>query len=416
MHQHPIHDPHNYGHHPYFHRPMDSHYHKDNECIEPKPPYINKFQQTSVKETNKIAEIRDCYNQLRYKVYLVGYKALTVQGYVTAYRIYVENCFYADGPLTIVSVPESEDDLLTVLEEATRLYEMYKTNYVNLVRAETRDLQKIDVFKSKIGYKQQTFKCCATCKWCERHNAGSENDKMLVLGDLRQLKCRNPEIFGFDNHSVEERRNHRQPFHCNQSHGSSTHHHYNHFYHKPEFHTLPVNPTVNMFGICDYYSDGEHPEILDPTTPLSQIIRDNIYIQTQHVTQTNLKIIDEKIDQKIAETESKLTEKVNSAIDGIGEQFNDRIEPIVEEKVEEMFQNVDIDGNENKEPWDINGNNRVDTNEILLFNQMTNGKYDINGDGQLDQNEVDLANKDLANSKNNKEQTQQRIVEVTIEG
>ena len=85
------------------------------------------------------------------------------------YEIVVTNYFTSPDkePLVIMTVPEEgSSETITDYDEAVGIYNDLVKKYAALVKAETRDMQDIDIFKEKIGYEITCPKCCATCKYC----------------------------------------------------------------------------------------------------------------------------------------------------------------------------------------------------------------------------------------------------------
>jgi len=80
--------------------------------------------------------------------------------------VQVVNYFTGPEPLIIFERPDVDEPQIRDINVALKIYNDCVKTYTDLVTAETRDYQDIDVYKSRIGYELTCPKCCATCKWC----------------------------------------------------------------------------------------------------------------------------------------------------------------------------------------------------------------------------------------------------------
>lgn len=160
------------------------------------------YKSVHVKETCKISEISDAFNQLKYKVIMSSFDIVDDGKYQLVYQIQVVNYFTGPEPLIIFEAPDLDEPVITDLKVATKIYNDCVQNYTALVKAETRDLQDIDVYKEKIEYKEICPECCATCKWCKsKFNDEIIHDKeMYHFGpkDKFDPKIHDREIQHFD--------------------------------------------------------------------------------------------------------------------------------------------------------------------------------------------------------------------------
>lgn len=167
----------------------------------PFPPMPEKFKSVHTQENNKIADIRDAFNKLWYKVFLIGEERTTMADGML-YSIQVVNYTIKDEetgeitPLVVEEFPKPETvDEITDFKDALKIYDECVSQYTSLVKASTRDLQDINVFKDKIGYSQPELSCCATCKHLHKHCQTSPFD--LFKANLEQIlnldfECWNP--------------------------------------------------------------------------------------------------------------------------------------------------------------------------------------------------------------------------------
>lgn len=113
-----------------------------------------------VQETTKIAEIRDNFGKIRYKVFMIDLLDYYEEHeFDQRYRISVESYIYGIQPQTILV------EFRKCFEEAYSFYNKCIQNYKELVIAETRDFQDIWIYADRIEYHKIDPECCATCKW-----------------------------------------------------------------------------------------------------------------------------------------------------------------------------------------------------------------------------------------------------------
>ena len=90
--------------------------------------------------------------------------------YSTIYEIEVINCFTTSEPLIIVSRPSDDEEPIVDYGRAINMFNEYVEIYKTLVKAETRGLQDIEIYKDKFGYEETCPACCETCKWVKRRD------------------------------------------------------------------------------------------------------------------------------------------------------------------------------------------------------------------------------------------------------
>lgn len=191
---------------------------------------------TQVKETYKVAEITDVFNNLRYKVELTSYDIINSGVYVLAYQIQVINYTIDQDPIVIFERPEVDQSPITNYDDALAIYNECIDTYVTLINAETRGVQAIDVLKEKIEYELTVPECCGTCKWVKlEYTTHNHVHHTNTSNTHTRLKCTNP---------------------LNQLDTSSAymqHQHYHHHQHSHDDVSLFLNPNVNVFGVCPKY-------------------------------------------------------------------------------------------------------------------------------------------------------------------
>ena len=93
----------------------------------PKPPCpydeLPKINSVRLVDTVKVTEIRDAFNNLRYKVVMssidgTNKTALVDPKFSKYYEVEVVNCFSAPNPLVIVHRPTPEEDAINTAEAA----------------------------------------------------------------------------------------------------------------------------------------------------------------------------------------------------------------------------------------------------------------------------------------------------------
>lgn len=149
-----------------------------------KPNYRSVYTRDSL----KAVDIFDAFQNLRYKVILTSYD-ISNEFYSTIFEIEVLNCFATSEPLIIVSRPADNEDPIVDYDYALKLFNSYVEQYKNLVKAETRDIQDIEVYKEKIGYELTCPKCCETCKWIKHHTIDRSSK---YYNPFARLQCTNP--------------------------------------------------------------------------------------------------------------------------------------------------------------------------------------------------------------------------------
>ena len=111
-------------------------------------------------ETTKIAEIRDNFGKLRYKVFMIDMLDYYEEhDRDQRYRITVESFCYGMQPVTIL------EEFRPTYEIAYDYYKKCIENYKSLVLAETSHFEDINIYAEKIGYHKICPECCATCKF-----------------------------------------------------------------------------------------------------------------------------------------------------------------------------------------------------------------------------------------------------------
>lgn len=197
------------------------------------------YKPVHVLETAKMTEIRDAMGTLRYQVVLTGYDIdNNLEGIspTKAYMVQVNNCFYdEDAPLVIITVPNEGDPPLTDYPKAVEIYESYVTTYTSLVKAETKDIQDMDIYAEKVGYHHVSPECCATCKWCQEHK-----DTRMPGHRRQKLECHSPKNVNEFNFDIDRR-------------DSPCHHDVYPHWHHPQLRPMPIFPYVKPLGLCDNY-------------------------------------------------------------------------------------------------------------------------------------------------------------------
>ena len=156
-------------------------YFLDNCCEQHAPkhdPYVH--------ETTKVAEILDCFGQMRFKVLMLDIQVPSQ--HCKRYCITVESFCYKHSPVVILK------EFRQHFCEANELYEKCVKQYKHLAIAETRHFQDIKIYADKIGYHKIDPDCCKNCKWskmvCRHSHHCYEEQKFLCTNHkLFMLEC-----------------------------------------------------------------------------------------------------------------------------------------------------------------------------------------------------------------------------------
>lgn len=204
-----------------------------------------KFKSVHIADISKVTEIRDAFGNLKFKVVMSS----TEENKVKHYELQVYNCFSKDEPFVISSRPEDGEDPITDFKFASEIFDEFVVNYSCLVKAETKDMRDIDIFKEKIEYRETCPECCGTCKWSSLHCHPDWKKPVFE----QHLRCSNPE-------NVKEFRFDFDVKHCEDD------IHMSHFigeipkrcesYHDED----QVHPKVKVFGVCKHYEKNERLE------------------------------------------------------------------------------------------------------------------------------------------------------------
>ena len=146
-----------------------------------------------VQETTKIAEIRDSFGQLRFKVFMIDmldyYEETPLD---ERYRITVDSFCYGPSPVTILK------DFRKHFSEAYAHYLKCIELYTHLAIAETRNFQDIRIYADKIEYHLIDPQCCKNCKWSIKvheydQHCHCHEDHQTAKGT--KYMCMNHELF-----------------------------------------------------------------------------------------------------------------------------------------------------------------------------------------------------------------------------
>ena len=196
------------------------------------------FKPVYIKETIKVSEIYDIFNNLKYKVALTSADKIDDNKYKLSYEITIVNLFSTDNPLIIDHFPHHDELPIYNYEEALKIYNKCIKRYSALVKAETKNIQDIDLFKESINYRIIQAKCCATCKFSK--NLKNKHNCQHIL------ECHNPKIqpdYAYDDLCPNEHDFEPQYYRD-----------YSPFRGKYQVDTkIFLHPKVDQFGICDFY-------------------------------------------------------------------------------------------------------------------------------------------------------------------
>ena len=320
-----------------------------------------KIPKVKVSEEILVSEIRDAFDNLRYKVAMTSYDVYGFNGTCKAYQVDVVNCFSAPDDLIIISKPDNEEDLILDQTYAKKLYDEYVKNYSNLIKAETRDVQDMHTYADKVGYTLTCPKCCVTCKWAYRRNTKNGHYDM-VYASTGKLECRNPlnqKEYKLPNinSNINPYPTCTQPPYCNKD-GSTT---------------IVLYPRVQDFGVCYNYQKRESQFVPMPGHNLMEYIDDRIsgMIETGIEDSINNKLpgmIETEVDKTI---DDKLPGMIETEIeDSINNKLPDMIETEVDKAMDDQLdETVEAVGKQIQEH--INNNPLVITGNKDLENEIT---------------------------------------------
>ena len=211
---------------------------------------INKIKPSPYTQySEKVIDIFDVFDRLRYRVYLNANDLIEDEKYDVVYQITVVDLFTADGePIEILTIPEYGKPDITDYNEAIKLFTKYVQLYENLIRAETRDCQSIEVFKEKFEYEVTCPECCDTCKFAKYPHYNHNR----CYNPLANLECTNPKnqfTYNEEETCHEYCHEHQIPHHDNKP------------IHKEHINYIfKINPKVARYGHCKNYEKREHSE------------------------------------------------------------------------------------------------------------------------------------------------------------
>lgn len=275
------------------------------------------FKAVHTQESMKVCDIRDAKNALRFKVCLDSFEQSDdFDG--LAYEIFVINYFTFDEPTEISRIPEAgSTQRITDYYEALKIFDQQVRDFTALVKAETRDLQDIDVFKDKIEYELTCPKCCATCKWIQEDYLRKFWTDYKIASrepgfkERRLFRCTNPKCQGEFNFTRDLKTPPYEDPMCHHEDERHGHHHdeehRGHHHHKPDIHLCPH---VDIFGICKHYEyvgewkfkDPEHSPWRFKNHDMNPSMRDETIIKYEVRNQINTQvvpIVGEAIDEKL---------------------------------------------------------------------------------------------------------------------
>ena len=307
-------------------------------------------------DTVKVTEIRDVFNNLRYKVVMssidgIGNVSLVDPKYSKYYEVEVVNCFSAPNPLVIVHRPSPGEEAINTAEAAQQIFDSYVTAYTNLVKAETKDFQDICTYKEEIGYTMTKPECCATCKWSRL--ALTEND--YVYGVSGRIECTNPANaldYDFNTESQSLRANPKHPPYFKSTNNESK---------------LIVYPNVHAFGKCPKYeADDRDPYIPIPGDSVGDIIDRRTNAAYDDMCQTVQQNISENIGDQV-------NTAVENATENIGEQIQQNVQDVITQDISQQIEDQLTNGNlvieGNSQINDYNGDGVIDDADIIISGQ-----------------------------------------------
>lgn len=295
-----------------------------------KKPLLPTVKQT---ESVKVVELRDAFNNLRYKIVMTSVDVSTDPIFGKLYEIEVVNCFSAPDPLVVVHRPQ-DDELIRTYDEALEIFQQYVEAYTSLIKAETKDLQDISVYKDTIQYEETCPECCATCKYARVKRTSDD----YVYGITGKLECCNPHNildYDFNREQCGVERQVEPPY-----------------YSVPKDVKVIVYPNVQPFGKCSRYEKGtENPYQPTGGTSVADIIDRRtamIYNDLSVALSSLSSAIEESTD--ISTMSSNIVTAVGEAIEG---QLSSG--------------NIVIDGN--SQLADYNNDGTVDDNDVIIGGQ-----------------------------------------------
>jgi len=186
-----------------------------------KDPYI--------KETTKVAEIKDRFMKTRYKVTLSETENAEQPEQKPVFRISaVSYCYEEPKEIT-------RRDFDTY-EESVRFFEDVKKRLGMLARLDSRDAEDIRIYADKIGYRRIDPDCCRNCKWAkpaDMRNCMFEEWRGRLRG---KFFCMNSELYSEQLPDLDPDEGQHDDFHD---------------FSESRWHILNITPVVDPDGICD---------------------------------------------------------------------------------------------------------------------------------------------------------------------
>lgn len=214
---------------------------------------INKeCKSVYTRDSIKVVDIIDAFGKVRYKVSLTSFDIYN-DIYGVIYQVQVTNYFSAPEPLVILVLPEDGKPPLTDYGVALKMFNECVENYKQLVKAETRDFQDIDVFKERINYKVTCPECCETCKFSKHHHTPGN----FVFSVDKRLECTNPKVHNEYQFDIPK----NVPYTLGNN--KYSYHHVN---------SLILHPHVEPFGICKHYEKSTKKFVPSPHDTLIDIV------------------------------------------------------------------------------------------------------------------------------------------------
>lgn len=187
-----------------------------------------------VRETTRVAELKDNFGATRFKVALTDFKWETnddLREFDRRFQVTVVSYCYGEEAMTIV---QREFDWF---DNAVKFFEQMKEQYRALVVAETKDYQDIRIYAQKTGYRAISPDCCATCKWACPITKSNSLFGDWLRNHQNRFRCMNAELYkaGTDAGAVRE-----------------------------TFKPVDIRPEVDAMCVCNGYERRLDPAYKDP--------------------------------------------------------------------------------------------------------------------------------------------------------
>ena len=188
-----------------------------------------------VKETTKVAEIKDRFMKTRYKVILTDFDTMPEHDNLTCKDLFFQVTaisYNYDNPLEIIHRNfKNYDESIDFFNKTVDQLQM-------LAKLDSRNAQDIKIYADKTKYHKIDPDCCRNCKWAkpaDKRNCMFEEWRDELRG---KFFCLNSELYSKQLHDL-----------CPDKGQHDSYHNYS----EPRWNVIDITPEVDADGICIGY-------------------------------------------------------------------------------------------------------------------------------------------------------------------